>query len=79
MGSDYSHLRTISYKDIYGRVTTAILELGNDGHVYLRLNGSHMRTACQRKEVVVSADSTLVDMLRPSLGLPITLYKNQRR
>lgn len=76
MGSDYSHLRTVSYKDGHGRSATAVLELGKDGYAYLRESGSRRRTTVHKREVVDATDSELVDMLRLSLGLPFQFYKN---
>ncbi len=77
-GSDYSHLRTISYKDTYGRTATAMLEMGPDGHVYLRDNGRHHLIASSARGIANARSSELVKMLGPSLGLPLDFYQNRR-
>jgi len=65
-----------SHKDVRGRITTAVLELGQDGNVYLRENGNYQDIKRSKKAVVNATDSELVDMLRPWLGLPHQFYKN---
>lgn len=76
MGSDYSHLRTVPYKDARGRPATAILELGRDGHVYLKDNGRYRDTKHSKREAANATNSELIEMLGPSLGLPSRLYQN---
>ena len=78
MGSDYSHLRTVPYKDTRGKPATAILELGPDGHVYLKDNGRYRGTEHSKREITNATNSELIEILRPSLGLPPRLYQNRR-
>lgn len=76
LGRDYSHLQTVSYKDIRGRSTTAFIETGSDGRVYLKGHGS---TGLSRQDVISATDSELLQILAPNLGLPIQGYRNGRK